>query len=98
MWFDVLLGDDKSKWRADLLDDPRVTEYWDADREIGEWFPMQEDYESLIFGPLAWDIFFLYGPEARWESVPLPVISSGNTIIARRGRLADSIAPLLDAN
>ena len=81
-----------------MLNDPRVTEYWDDDREIGEWLPKQDEYESLIFGPLAWDIFFLYGPEARWEDVPLPVISSGNTIIARRDRLAESLAPLLTAN
>ena len=46
--------------------------------------------------PLAWDIFFLYGPDARWEEVPLPVVSSGSTIIARKDRLKEFIAQLLE--
>ena len=48
----------------------------------------------MIFGPLAWDIFFLYGPEAVWEDVPAPLISSGSTIIAKRDRLLKALSPL----
>ena len=49
----------------------------------------------MIFGPLAWDIFFLYGPEAVWEDVPAPLITSGSTIIAKRDRLRSGISQLL---
>jgi len=64
VWIDVLFGDDRSAWNPDLLVDPRVIQYWDGDRTLGTWFPRQEEYKPVIFGPLAWDIFFLYGPEA----------------------------------
>ena len=95
VWFDVLVGDDRSAWNPELLVDPRVTQYWDSDRSLGTWFPRQEEYESLIFGPLAWDIFFLYGPEAVWEDVPAPLIASGRTIISKRDRLRSGISQLL---
>ena len=95
VWFDVLFGDDRSEWNPDLLVDPRVTQYWDSDRSLGTWFPRQEEYESLIFGPLAWDIFFLYGPEAVWEDVPAPLITSGNTIISKRERLRSGMSEIL---
>ena len=98
VWFDVLAGDDKSAWIPGLFDDPRVVELWDGDRSLGEWFPKQEEYERLIFGPLAWDIYFLYGPEAQWTAVPSPVASSGSTIIGKRSRLEESILPLLSLN
>ncbi len=95
VWFDVLLGDDRSAWNPDLLVDPRVTQYWDSDQTLGTWFPRQEVYKPVIFGPLAWDIFFLYGPEAVWEDVPEPLITSGSTIIAKRDRLRSGISRFL---
>ena len=49
----------------------------------------------MIFGSLAWDIFFLYGPEAVWDDVPAPLITSGSTIIAERDRLRNGISQLL---
>ncbi len=49
----------------------------------------------MIFGPLAWDIFFLYGPEAVWENVPAPLITSGSTIISKRDRLRSGISQFL---
>ncbi len=51
----------------------------------------------MIFGPLAWDIFFLYGPEAVWQDVPAPLITSGSTIIAKRERLRNGISQFLMA-
>ncbi len=95
VWFDVLLGDDRSAWNPNLLVDPRVIQYWDSDRTLGTWFPRQEVYKPMIFGPLAWDIFFLYGPEAVWEDVPAPLVTSGSTIIAKRDRLRSGISQYL---
>ena len=77
------------------MTDPRVTHLWDDGRELALWIPQQDEYADLVFGPLAWDIFFLYGPQATWDTIPAPVISSGSTIIARRGDLEKSILPLL---
>ena len=38
VWFDVLTGDDRSQWKSNLLNDPRVTEYWDDAQSVGRWF------------------------------------------------------------
>ena len=77
------------------MPDPRVSHFWDADREAYFWFPDQEGYRDLIFGPVAWDIFFLYSPEATWDDIPWPVVSSGSTIIRKRQDLADGLRSLL---
>ena len=93
VWFDVLLGDDRSAWNPGLLFDPRVTQYWDSDRTLGTWFPRQEEYKPVIFGPMA----ATYSPI--WPrgcgDVPAPLITSGSTIIAKRDRLSSGISQFL---
>ena len=95
VWFDVLSGDDRSAWDSDLMPDPRVTHFWDEDRDLATWLPRQEEYRDLIFGPLAWDIFFLYGPRADWTDAPLPVLDSGSTISSKRESLREHLFPPL---
>jgi len=92
IWFDVLAGDARSKWDSTLMNDARVTELWDAAGELGNWFPQQDEYSEIVHGPLAWDIFFLYGEDATWEDVPLPLVESGSTIIASPDKLKDFFA------
>jgi len=92
----VLAGDDRSKWDSTLLNDERVTELWDAEGELGDWFPRQDAYSDVVHGPLAWDIYFLYGGDATWEDVPLPLAESGSTIIGSRDRLKEGILDLVD--
>ena len=96
IWFDVLAGDDRSKWDSTLLSDARVTELWDAEGELGNWFPQQDEYAGIVRGPLAWDIFFLYGGNATWEEVPQPLVKSGSTIIASSRELKESILLLIE--
>ena len=53
---------------AQLIDDSRVTQYWDPTMAAGRAF------EHLLgtSGP-AWDVWMLFGPDARWgESPPEP--------------------------
>ena len=98
VWFDVLAGDDRSAWDPSLLADDRVLHYWDADRLLGTWLPRQEEYEEHIFGPLAWDIFFLYEPNVMWSDTPAPPVSSGSTVISKSARLRENVAALLGRN
>ena len=98
VWTDVLLGDDRSKVEVNLIPDPRATLYWDNERLLATWFPQQEAYESLTFGPIIWDIYFLYGPEAEWKYVPEPLVTSGHTVIRKRGDLERGLGQLLTAN
>ena len=95
MWFDVLSGDDRSEWDPELMPDPRVVHYWDSERAVAEWFPQQEAYKSLTFGPFAWDRYFLYGPEAVWTDIPAPLVSSGRPVISKRKRLEKALLALI---
>lgn len=95
IWFDVLAGDDRSKWDSTLLNDERVTELWDTDGELEGWFPRQDEYSDVVRSPLAWDIFFLYGGDATWEDVPLPLVESGSTIIGSRRNLKEGVLSLI---
>lgn len=53
---------------AARISDPRVTHFLDPEGKLGERYagivrlPRNED--------LAWDIYFVFGPEARWEEKP----------------------------
>ena len=74
------------------MSDARVTHFWDGERQIGEWFAKQVDgYDGV-----AWDIYYLFGPDAVWENVPLPLLGSGQTIYAEREKLKVEIKTLLD--
>ncbi len=95
VWFDVLLGDDRSEWNPELMPDPRVTHYWDSERAVADWIPKQKEYESITFGPFAWDQYFLYGPEAAWTDVPGPVVSSGRTVLGKRKRMEEALLSLI---
>jgi hypothetical protein len=93
VWFNVLSGDNKGAWDASLLNDDRVTEYWDGDINAGPWFA-----ENLPFdhGPLAWDVYYLFGADARWEEAPAPLVSYGYTLLNSRERLRSDLQALLD--
>lgn len=98
IWFNVLPSDSRDNWTSDIMPDPRVSHFWDEDQLIGKWFPKQEGYSDLDCGNLAWDIFFLYSPDAQWDSTPGPLVATGSPIIRQSARLSESIAPLLTAN
>ena len=56
------------------------------------WFASEVDgYEGL-----SWDMYYLYGPDAIWETVPAPLVSSGGTIYDEREKLEKQILTLLD--
>lgn len=50
------------------------------------------------FGPVVYDAFILFGPEARWESAPSGVRAAGVPVIGETSELASAIEPLLDSN
>jgi hypothetical protein len=74
-----------------VLPDPRVVHIWDGEAATSNWFA--ENVEES-FAP-AWDVYYLYGPDAMWTNVPGPLIGSGATIIGQSSALHDDIMPLL---
>ena len=93
VWFSTLAGAARDKWESDLLSDSRVVHYWDENKETGRFFAEQEGF---VIGPVAYDAYYLYGPDATWETKPAPLISPGYTPIGNadslRSDLLDSLA------
>ena len=79
----MLWNDAREKWNGTTMPDARVTHFWDSDLQVGEWFAKQVDH----FEGVSWDVYYLYGPEATWETIPTPLVGSGSTIYGERETL-----------
>jgi len=91
-WWPMLWNDSREMWNGTHMADPRVMPYWDCDRVIGQGFAKQVDgYEGI-----AWDSYYLYGPNARWDTVPSPLLDSGGTIYGERENPGIQIRILLE--
>jgi hypothetical protein len=88
VWFKMLAGDSRQRWDAAVISDPRAVHLWDQNRAAGQWFATNVDQTGYI----AWDVYYLYGPDARWDGRPGPLVSSGSTIIGHVGKLKNDFA------
>ena len=93
VWMPLVRGDARDQWDPELLNDPRVSYFWDEERLSGNWFSEHISGQQ----PLSWDSYFLYGPGATWsdEGISEPVVSTGYTIISKAGQLDMDLARLL---
>ncbi len=68
IWMPVLRGDNRAAAAtlADNFQDDRVTFFWDAEQYTGN---IWRDVLNLNRN-LAWDIYFLYGQEVKWGTLP----------------------------
>lgn len=90
VWLDVLAGDSRNLVDRRVLNDPRVTNYYDPKKLVGSWFAAH----SNGGGGIAWDVYFLYGSDATWASEPGPLLSSGATVIGSSADLAGAFRNL----
>jgi hypothetical protein len=92
VWLPMLWSDVRETWNGKTMPDARVMHFWDGEREVGKWFSEQIDgYEGI-----AWDTYYLYGPEAVWENTPLPLAGVGRTIYGERETLEMQMQTLLE--
>lgn len=92
VWLPMLAGDAREEWDGTIMPDSRVTHFWDGELKVGQWFAKQVDrYDGV-----AWDIYYLYGPEAVWETAPFPLAGSGGTIIREREKLKMEVSTLVE--
>lgn len=82
----------REEWDGSTIPDARVMHFWDGELQVGGWFAREVDgYEGI-----AWDIYYLYGPGATWETVPSPLVGTGATIFGEREKLRTEADTLLD--
>jgi len=87
-WIPMLYGDANPKV-ADLLVDDRARHYWDGRRRLGRSLAREL---GLGGGAVAWDIFLVYGPDAKWGDRPKAV---GSPVISQSGALERALRPYL---
>ena len=92
VWLPMLASDAREAWDGTTLPDPRVQHFWDGERQVGGWFAEEVDG----YNGVAWDVYYLYGPEAVWEDVPSPLVGSGGTIIREREILEREVNALVE--
>lgn len=95
VWVPFLGGDQGAANLSErVLPDPRVVQFWDGGALTSTWFAKNVEHSPFP----AWDVYYLYGPDAVWTSVPQPLVSSGGSIIGRSSALERAIRPLLQDN
>ena len=91
VWFSVMPEDNRYEWPKDLLEDPRVIQYWDNDLKLGRMYG-----QEVTNKPFEWDAYFMYDPSARWEDEVPKAYSSGRTILAARDSLKYYLLEVLE--
>ena len=84
-----MLASDANPEVADLLVDDRAKHYWDGERKLGLAV-------ARVLGRgdgAAWDIFLVYGPDARWGEKPAAV---GSPVISESDALRRALRPYLE--
>jgi hypothetical protein len=92
VWLPMLWGDARERWNGTTMPDTRVIHFWDGDLQVGEWFAKQVDG----FEGVAWDVYYLYGPDATWDTIPMPLVDSGGTIYGERETLEMQLRAVLE--
>ena len=91
IWLQMLATDSSQEWDETTMPDARVKHFWDGEREAAQWFAKNVDgYEGV-----AWDMYYLYGPDAVWETVPSPLAGSGGTIVREHEKLEMEVSVLI---
>ena len=77
VWLPALSEDSAQAWDPKVLNDPRVTNYWDPRLLMSTWLGTHVTHSKA----LVWDHYFLYGPRASWATTPGPLVGSGGDVI-----------------
>ena len=91
----MLAGDSRSEWDSHVLDDARVTEFWDGNRVVGRWFADRGVGDLAPPGYVVWDAYYAFPSDATWARSPTRLLAAGSDIIDNVSRLDDHFLPLL---
>lgn len=95
IWLPMLAGDSRSAWDSNVLDDPRVVEFWDGSRIAGRWFADEQLGGLGGPGEIVWDAFYAFPGSSTWTAAPSGVLVAGSDIIDNVSGLDDTFIPLL---
>lgn len=87
VWVDQL-GATRADIDAAFFADERVTAFWDPEGLAGEAFREAAGFP----GPVFWDSYVVFAPDARWEDGPPPLVGAGWTVIGASDQLKRDLA------
>jgi hypothetical protein len=70
-WSRVAVGTDVPK-AAQLLHNPQVQHYWNPSGAFGQLLSQAVGLKNSQHPVYAWDVWLIYGPEAKWEGANPP--------------------------
>lgn len=76
----ILSTDARSEIDTSILDDPRVSQFWDGERVSGTYLA-EQNLGGLGSSGIVWDAYFLFGPQATWDENPAPLLASGSPVV-----------------
>ncbi len=88
VWFRNLWTDARFLWPSSALDDPRVMNFWDADKVAGTWYAANLTQRRK---GVEWDTWILYAPGKIFSDPPL---AWGHPIVSSRERLRKAFEEL----
>ena len=91
----MLAGDSRSAWDHNVLNDPRVLEFWDGNRIAGEWFAERQIGGLGGPGSIAWDAYYAFPSTSTWKTQPSGLLAAGSDIIDNVSGLEHNFIPLL---
>lgn len=98
IWLPMLAGDSRSAWDSNVLDDPRVHEFWDGNRIAGSWFGDHPLAGLGGAGSIVWDAYYAFPRDATWAGQPSEPVAAGSDIIDNVSGLERRFVPLLGAS
>jgi hypothetical protein len=94
VWFNMMKSDQRTEWSSKLLADRRVTQFWDDNKLLGDWYAAFRQF-SKASGHTVWDAFFVYNADSTWTDQPSGLIGWGSTIISHKNQLAEAVTSAL---
>ena len=95
VWLPMLAGDSRSAWDNNVLDDPRVREFWDGERISGSWFADKQLGGLGRPGSIVWDAYYAFPANSTWTTEPTNLVAAGSDIIDNTSHLDEQFIPLL---
>jgi hypothetical protein len=96
IWLPMLAGDSRSSWDSNVLDDPRVHEFWDGNRLAGKWLADRKLGGLGGPGSIVWDAYYAFPSGSEWAGEPSGLLVAGSDIIDNVDGLERVFLPLLD--
>ena len=90
VWLNQRVTDERGAIDNSILDDPRVTQYWDPEGITGTHFA-DADLGGLGYSGFVYDVYYVFGPDAAWADEPAPLAGAGGPVLYEGDKLLQAL-------